>query len=236
MLSGLPNAIRSDPRLLSAPPRRSALAGAVPVSWVAHALRTTASCRCSCRSPGRTLTSTPQLPPSCSGTLCCSEAGRWPGWRELTARHLATEPRWEHRRSGAGSGGRSERGYEARQGANIIGLTQIPGDCRCFLLQPNVTSLRGEADIGRAGVVTSTSCIESVDRRQGGIVARTAVVAVDQELRSAIGGGLGQGRSGPCGEDEDRGGEADDGASQHGGDLPAPTPHSPIGADGASHS
>ncbi len=125
------------------------------------------------------------------------------GWRDPGRRDPEFRGR-RHLRPGGHHAGRE--GDEARRVAQVPGLVGIAGDQRGLALEAGIAGRGGQAAAGRAGIVPGAGRVEGVDRRQGGVVARAAVIAVDEERRRTA--GLREsGRGEAAGEDE-RNGEA----------------------------
>ena len=103
------------------------------------------------------------------------------------------------------------RCHEAGHCLHISGLSRIVRDRVRISLQTSIAGTCGYSTIRRAGVVPGAGRIEGVDRQKWGVVARAAVVAMDQHLRLTHGAGFSQGR---C---HDAYGEKEryDGSAQH---------------------
>lgn len=70
---------------------------------------------------------------------------------------------------------------KARHGTQIAGLSRIARDVIGFLLKAQVADARRQTIARDAGVVSGAGCIERVDRAKRRVVARAAVITMEEQ-------------------------------------------------------
>jgi hypothetical protein len=112
-----------------------------------------------------------------------------------------------HIRTGRHHSGPSR--HEAGARAQIVRLTRVARDPLCVPLEPQVAGTGRQPTIRGAGIMSFASRVERVDRRERGIVARPAIISVNEELGlPGAWRGLGDGRACKADGNQDWSGES----------------------------